>query len=208
MFILYVRPRGRTWPRRTPMSAKAILTTGSALMISLLACARADAGGVILYDNLSSPVTGGDPAALSPVGLGQLFASFSNPLGARTLTELELNLSATNPSDGDTFTVSVWSDKNTAPNSLLWHTTVNDLICQRPPQSKTFPLTSVSMPIPGIGLESRPSTDRRSSRRRRSSRASASQMSSISTPTGRCRITRTGLTSCASLLRLNQRPGR
>ncbi len=71
------------------MSAKAILTTGSALMMSLFASAHSDAGSVILYDNLSSPVTGGDPAALFPVGLGQLFASFSNPSGARTLTELE-----------------------------------------------------------------------------------------------------------------------
>ena len=120
------------------MSAKAILTTGSALMMSLFASAYADAGGVILYDNLSSPVTGGDPAALFPVGLGQLFASFSNPSGARTLTELELNLSATNPSDGDTFTVSVWSDKNTAPNSLLWHTTASNSILSTTPTVEDF----------------------------------------------------------------------
>ncbi len=124
------------------MSAKAILATGGtlmiSLMISLLASTHAGAGGVILYDNLSSPVTGGDPAAVSPVGLGPLFASFLNPLGARTLTELELNLSATTPADGDTLIVSVWSDNNTVPNSPLWQTTVSDSILSTTPTVEDF----------------------------------------------------------------------
>src|SRR5271165_1757940 len=129
-------PGGRTWPRRTSMSVKAILAAGSAMMLSLLTCTGA--GAVILYDNLSSPVTGGDPAAEFPTGLGPLFASFSNPSEARTLTELELNLSATNPSDGDTFTVSVYSDLNIFPNTLLWSTTANDSILSTSPTVEDF----------------------------------------------------------------------
>src|SRR5271166_709695 len=124
--------------RRTFMSVKTMLTAGSALMLSLMACTAAGAGPAILYDNLSSPVTGGDPAAQFPTGLGPLFASFSNPSGARTLTELELNLSATNPSDGGTFTVSVYSDLNTFPNALHWNTTANDSILSTNPTVEDF----------------------------------------------------------------------
>ena len=120
------------------MSIKTILIAGSALTLSLFICTGAGASDVILYDNLSSPVTGGDPAAVFPTGLGPLFASFSNPAGARTLTELELNLSATNPSDGDTFTVSVWSDNSTSPGTMLWHTTVNDSILSTTPTVEDF----------------------------------------------------------------------
>jgi hypothetical protein len=127
------------------MSFRTILiAVGGALALVSFNCAGADAGPVFLYDNLSSPVTGGDPAAIFPVGLGPLFASFSNTSGARTLTELELNLSATNPSDGQTFTVSVWSDKSTAPETELWSTTVNDSVLSAIPTVEDF-ATNVSL---------------------------------------------------------------
>ena len=126
------------------MSVKTISAAGSALMLSLMTCTAAGAGPAILYDNLSSPVTGGDPAAEFPTGLGPLFASFSNLSGARTLTELELNLSSTNPGDGDMFTVSVYNDFNTRPNALLWSTTANDSILSMNPTVEDF-FTNVAL---------------------------------------------------------------
>jgi hypothetical protein len=127
------------------MSVKMILAAGSALALLLFNCTGAGAGPVFLYDNLTSPVTGGDPAALSSNGgLGPLFASFSNTGAARTLTELELNLSATTPSDGKTFTVSVWSDNSIAPNVELWSTSVMDSILSMSPTVEDF-LTKVSL---------------------------------------------------------------
>jgi hypothetical protein len=128
------------------MAFRTILTAVASALLALASfnCAGAGAGPVFLYDNLSSPVTGGDPAATFPVGLGPLFASFSNTDGARTLTELELNLSATDPSDGQTFTVSVWSDKSTAPNTELWSTTENDSVLSTMPTVEDFS-TDVSL---------------------------------------------------------------
>jgi hypothetical protein len=127
------------------MSVKTILAAGSALALLLFNCTGAGAGPVFLYDNLTSPLTGGDPAALpSNGGLGPLFASFSNTGAARTLTELELNLSATTPSDGKTFTVSVWSDNAISPDTSLWSTTLNDSILSMNPTVEDF-LTNLSL---------------------------------------------------------------
>ena len=53
-------------------------------------------------------------------------------------------MSATNPSDGDTFTVSVWSDNSTFPGTMLWQTTANNSILSTTPTVEDF-LTDVSL---------------------------------------------------------------
>ena len=119
------------------MSVKTILAAGSALMVLLFNCTGAGAGGVLLYDNLSSPVTGFDPT-------GPLYASFSNSSTARTLTEIDLNIFPMNPLDNGQFSVSVYADNSTHPGALLWSTTMNDSILSATPTVEDF-LTTLSL---------------------------------------------------------------
>ena len=116
-------------------------------LLASVALVPSAATAAVLYDNLSSPITGADgtnaTTGVPNSQLGGLFGSFSNLGGTRTLTEVDLDIYASNPRDGQQFTVSLWTDKpqngNAAwPNVELWETTSNDSILNSSPTVESF----------------------------------------------------------------------
>jgi hypothetical protein len=134
------------------MTLKTILACGVALAFA--APIPFSANAAILYDNLAVTITGADGTnAVTGVPnptLGGLFASFSNLGGARDLTEVDLNMWADNPSDGQTFAVSVWSNMpvngNAAwPNQELWHMSFSDSTLNATPTVETFDIPNLPL---------------------------------------------------------------
>src|SRR5271157_2677831 len=105
------------------MNVKLILSAcGAAFMVSALA--PEDVSASVFYDNLSATQVPGDPIAT----LGPLYASFSTGNSHVWFTQADVLVSATNPGDGDTFAVGLFSDNSTSPGPLIASETFNDSI--------------------------------------------------------------------------------
>jgi hypothetical protein len=91
---------------------------GIMVCVGLLA-ATADAGSVILYNNLPPfSVDGADPISTFPGGLGPLADSFSTGASSVFLTDVKLNLLIEGNQTGS-FTVTLNADSSTSPGAVI-----------------------------------------------------------------------------------------
>jgi hypothetical protein len=96
------------------MQRKNLLLGGAMVLAATALSSMNDAKATVIYDNLAVS-SGSPPASVLPAGGGPLGDSFSTPTGAVDLTDVKLLVDATTPSDGGSFTVSLFS--NTAANA-------------------------------------------------------------------------------------------
>jgi hypothetical protein len=115
------------------------VTLATAVMTGTALVSNSASAETILYDNLSATSSGTDFAS----NIGPLYDSFSTGSSAIYFDSLGLLLSASNPSDGGTFTVSGWSDNSNSPGALL--------IGSSPPLSDSLLSTSLSVLYLGTG---------------------------------------------------------
>jgi hypothetical protein len=121
-----------------------IVLAVSAVLTGLGSSSRAD----VLYNNLGATSTASDPVLTfnGATGFGPLADSFSTGGTGAVFSDLKLLIDATDPNDGGSFTVSLFSDNSTSPGvSLNLLATIND-------SSLTTSAGVIDISVPSINL--------------------------------------------------------